>query len=114
MSIRVRQSALAILGLYVCLAATIAHRHTLPVAGVDLPWGLTLGLVAAYFVARAVAPWVRLGALFFALGWALGLTLPMLTPGDSYLVAEDWLGLTFMFASLGLLALAVVRAVNAD
>lgn len=108
---RLKQAALTILGLYVCFAATIAHRHTTVLDGVDLPWGLLLGLIAAYSIARAIDPWVRLGAAFFGLGWALGLslTVPMFSPGGSYLVAQDWLGLSFLFGSMGALALAVLR-----
>lgn len=111
---RLRQAALTVLGLYACLAATIAHRHTVLIAGIDVPWGLLLGLVAAYAVASAAQMWVRLGALFFSLGWAAGLALPMLTGGDSYLVAGDWLGLGFMFASFALLALVIIRVADAD
>jgi hypothetical protein len=111
---RLRQAALTILGLYVCLAATVAHRHTVVITGVDVPWGLFLGLFAAYWVASAAQMWARLGALFFSLGWTAGLALPMLTPGDSYLVAGDWLGLGFMFASFALLALVIIGVANAD
>lgn len=106
---RLGQAALAVLGLYVCFTATIAHRHTTEIGGVDVPWGLILALVGAYSVARLVDPWVRLGAAFFALGWAVGLTVPMFSPGGSYLVAQDWLGLTFLLGSLAALALAVVQ-----
>lgn len=110
---RLRQGALVLLGLYACLTATIVHRHTAAIDNLDLPWGLLLALVAAYSIARAVDRWAPLGAAFFALGWALGLTLPMLVPGDSYLVAEDWLGMTFMLGGVAALALAVVRGSRA-
>ena len=106
---RFKQTALFFLGLYVCFAATIAHRHTTVISGVDVPWGLLLSVVSAYAIARAIDPWVRLGAAFFGFGWAVGLTVPMFSPGGSYLIAEDWLGLSFMFGGLGALALAVVR-----
>jgi hypothetical protein len=107
--VRLKQAALIVLGLYVCFTATIAHRHTAVVGGLDVPWGLILALVGAYSIARLVDPWVRLGAAFFGLGWAVGLTVPMFSPGGSYLVAQDWLGLTFLLGSLGVLALAIVR-----
>ncbi len=110
MSVRLRQAGLTLLGLYVCLAASIAHRQTADVAGLELPWGIALGFIAVYSTARAVSPWVRSGELFFALGWTLGLTLPMLSPGGSYLIAQDWLGLTFMFGSVALLGLAIIRS----
>lgn len=106
---RLRQVVLVVFGLYACLAATIAHRHTVAVDNIDLPLGLLLALIGAYSIARAVDPWAGLGSAYFALGWAIGLTLPMLPPGGSYLIAEDWLGVTFMLGSVGGLALAVVR-----
>lgn len=104
-----KRAALVLLGLYVCLVASIIHRHVYVARGVELPWAMGLDFVAAYSVARAVRPWVRSGDAFFALGWALGLTIPMFSPGGSYLIAEDWLGMTFLFGSLALLALAVIR-----
>lgn len=111
---RLRQAALALLGLYVCLVASIVHRHTYVVGGIDLPWGIVLGILAAYSVARSVKRWVRSGDLFFALGWAIGLTLPMFSPGGSYLIAEDWLGMSFMFGGLAVLALAIIRGSRVD
>lgn len=105
---RLKRAALFLLGSYVCLVATIAHRHEAVIDGVDVPWGLVLALIGTYFVARAVERWVRLGDSFFALGWAVGLIAPMISPGGSYLVAADWLGLSFIFGGVGVLALAVV------
>ena len=106
---KIKRAALALLGLYVCLVASIIHRHTYVIGGVDVPWAMVLDFIAAYSVARAVRLWVRLGDAFFALGWALGLTIPMLSPGGSYLIAQDWLGITFMLGSVAVLALAVIR-----
>lgn len=109
---RVKQGALAFLGLYVCLIATISHRHTATVGGIELPWGVALGLVAAYTIARTGEEWVRMGGAFFGLGWAIGVALPMFVPGDSYLVAGDWLGLLFMLGSFAALAIAVLRSTH--
>lgn len=106
---RLKRAALTLLGLYACLIATLAHRRTTEVFGVEVPWGLLLALVAAYSIARAVDPWARLGAAFFGLGWAVGLTVPMFSPGGSYLVAQDWLGLSFLLGSMAAIALAVMR-----
>ena len=106
---RLRQAALGLLGLYVCLAATIAHRHMTAVGVVDLPWGLLLGLIGAYSIARLVDLWARLGAAFFGLGWGVGLTVPMFAPGGGYLVAQDWIGLCFLFGTLAAIALSVWR-----
>lgn len=106
---KLKQATFSVLGLYVCFTATIAHRHTTVISGVDVPWGLFLALIGAYAIARAIDPWVRLGAAFFGLGWGVGLTVPMFSPGGSYLIAQDWLGLSFLFGGLGVLALAVLR-----
>jgi len=111
--VRLQQSAIILLGLYVCLTATIAHRHTATIGGVDVPWGVVLGIIGAYSIARFIDDWVRLGAAFFGLGWAAGLTVPMFSPGGSYLVAQDWLGLSFLFGSLAALAVAVLRGPRA-
>lgn len=113
-TVRLRQAGLAAVGLYVCLIASVVHRHTLDVGGVELPWAMLIGFVAAYSIARAVHPWVRLGDVFFALGWALGLTIPMFSPGGSYLIAEDWLGISFMIGGLLVLAAAVIGSSRAD
>lgn len=111
---RSRQAALAVLGLYVCLVASIVHRHTYVVGSIELPWGLLLGLVAAWSTTRAVRRWVRSGDLFFALGWTIGLTLPMFSPGGSYLIASDTLGISFLLGGLLALALAMIRVPRAD
>lgn len=107
---RVKQAAVFLLGLYVCLVATIAHRHTAVWGGMTVPWGVILAVVGSYATARGAGTVVRSGTVWFVMGWALGLILPMLAPGDSYLVAEDALGLTFMAAGVGSLAIAAVRA----
>lgn len=104
-----KRAALTFLGLYVCTIASIVHRHTTEVLGLDIPWAMVLGFVAAYSIARVVRLWTRSGDLFFALGWAIGLTVPMLSPGGSYLIAQDWLGITFLAGGLAALALAIIR-----
>ncbi len=117
---RLKRAALVLLGLYVCLVASIIHRHTYVVGEVEIPWAMALDFIAVYSVTRAVRPWVRLGDAFFALGWALGLMIPMIptislfSMGGSYLIAQDWLGLTFMFGSIAVLALAVIRRSPGD
>lgn len=107
---RIGRAAVFLLGLYVCLAATIAHRHTAEWGGVTVPWGVILAVGGSYATARGAEAIVRSGTVWFVMGWVLGLVLPMLAPGDSYLVAEDALGLTFMAAGVGSLAIAAVRA----
>ncbi len=106
---RAKQATLVVVGMFVCLIASISHSRTSDVSGFDLPWGTALGLIAAYASACTADFWVRIGGAFFGLGWALGLTLPMLVPGESYLIGSDWLGLLFMFGGFGALALAIVQ-----
>lgn len=98
--------------MYVCLMASIVHRMTFDLGAIPVPWALLLGLVAAYSIARTVRPWVRLGDIFFVLGWAVSLAVPMVGAGDSYLIAQDWLGMTFMFGGLAALTTAVIRSSN--
>ncbi len=103
---------LTLLGVYVCLMASIVHRTTFELGVIPVPWAMLIGLVAAYSIARTVRPWVHLGDTFFALGWAIGLTVPMVGAGGSYLIAQDWLGLSFMFGGLAALMAAVIRSSN--
>lgn len=104
------RSAMAALGLYVCLAATIIHRHTAEWFGITVPWGLVLAVVVTYVVARAAETLVLAGAGWFAMGWAIGLMLPMLVSSGSYLIAADWVGVSFLAFGVGSLVLAAIRA----
>lgn len=107
---RLLRPAIFGLGLYVCLAASIVHRHDASWMGVDFPWGLALAVGATYLIAVATERLIRAGSVWFMLGWVAGLVLPMLAPGSSYLIAQDWLGTTFMLAGVGSLAVATLRA----
>lgn len=100
----------AVLGLYVCLAATVVHRHTIDWLGVAVPWGLVLSVVATYVIARGAELLVSTGTGWFAMGWAIGLMLPMLADSGSYLIAADTTGLSFLIFGVGALILAAFRA----
>jgi len=97
----VKRAALVVVGAYLCVIAAIVHRNTLGVSGTQLPWGLVLALAATAAVVVGATHVVRLGGAWLGLGWAAMLTALQLSPGGSYLVATDWLGLTFAAGSLG-------------
>lgn len=105
-----RRVVLVLLGAYVCLLASVVHRHTARALGVDWPWGLVLALAVSVVVALGAERVQRVGAAWFGLGWAALLVLQQLAPGDSYLVAADALGWTFTSLGLGGIAVVVVRA----
>ncbi|MRJ76635.1 hypothetical protein GEV29_08815 [Aeromicrobium sp. SMF47] len=105
-----RRAALVLLGLYVCVLGAVVHRHVWVVGGIDWPWGAALAVLVAYAVAVASGVLVRLGAAWFALGWAVGLLALQWSPGGSYLVAADWLGWGFTVSSLGVVVLAVLKS----
>lgn len=104
-----RRAALGLLGLYVCVLGAVVHRHVWVVGGIEWPWGAVLATAATYVVALAAGLVVRLGAAWFALGWAVGLLALQWSPGGSYLVATDWLGWGFTVSSLGVVVLAVLK-----
>lgn len=104
-----RRAALVVLGLYVSLVGAVVHRHVWVAGGVDWPWGAVLAAAVTYVVAVAAGRVVRVGAAWFALGWAAGLLALQWSPGGSYLVATDWLGWAFTLATLGVVVLAVLK-----
>lgn len=100
---------LAILGAYVCLVGAFVHRHVWSAGGVEWPWGLVLVLLATLAVVRGAEAAVRVGAAWFALGWAVVLMALQVSPSDGYLVASDWLGWAFTAGCLGAIVVTVVR-----
>ncbi len=99
-----------VLGIYVCFVATITHRHATEWMGIRVPWGLILAVAGTFAIAVAAERLTRGGTIWFMLGWATGLVWPMLVPGTSYFVAQDAIGLLFMFGAVGSLAVAAVHA----
>lgn len=99
----------AVLGLYMCVLGAVTHRHVWNAGGVDWPWGLVAAIAVTYVVAVAAGLLARTGSACFALGWAGGLLALQWSPGDSYLIASDWLGWVFTGVSLGGIVLAMVR-----
>lgn len=104
-----KQAGLVALGAYVGVVGAIVHRHIWWIGGVQWPWGLALVAAVTYVVALAAGRVVAVGAAWFGIGWAAVLMAQQLAPGDSYLVASDWLGWSFTIACLGAIVVAVAR-----
>ena len=101
------RAALVVVGAYVCLLGAVVHRQVWVAGGVTWPWGLVAVVVVTALVAVAAGQAMRIGGAWLALGWAGALLILQWSQGDSYLVASDWLGLSFTGASLGAIVLAV-------
>jgi Family of unknown function (DUF6113) len=73
-----RAAAALVLGLFLGFIGAMVQTFTPAVAGVRVPVGMALALVAVFLVARACAWWSgsRLGAVTFSVGW-LAATLMM-------------------------------------
>lgn len=108
-----KRAALVVVGAYLCLVAAIAHRHSARLGDAQVPWGLVLALVATAAVVIAASDLMRVGGAWLGLGWASMLTALQLSPGGSYLVATDWLGLTFAGGSLALIVWGALRTPRA-
>ncbi len=99
----------ALLGAVVGVLAAVEHRQSTVVLGVDVPWGLVLGLGCSWLVAVAAGRMVRTGTAWFTMGWCLVPVLQQVAGDGSYLIASDALGWTFLALGVGGLVLAVVR-----
>lgn len=98
--------AAVLLGAFVCGMATFLHRVGVEVGSIFIPWGLVLGALTGFLVARALTPWWSSGE-FFVAGWALALSFGFGLGTQNQLIAFDWLGLTFLIAALGALFVAL-------
>jgi hypothetical protein len=98
---------LVVVGAYVCLLGAVVHRQVWVAAGVAWPWGLVAAVAITTLVTVAAGDATRIGGAWLALGWAGALLSLQWSPGGSYLVASDWLGLVFTGASLGAIVIAV-------
>jgi hypothetical protein len=96
-----------VLGAYVCLLGAVLHRQAWRAADVSWPWGLAAVLVLTLLVTLAANGLSRVGGAWFALGWAVALLALQWSPGGSYLVASDWVGLTFTGGGLGVIVLGI-------
>lgn len=104
-----KRAALVVLGAYVGVIGAIVHRHTWWAGGVLWPWGVVLTVAATYALVRAADQPVRAGGAWFGLGWGLVLMAQQLSPGNSYLIASDWIGWSYTIGSAGAIVLGVLR-----
>lgn len=104
-----KSAALVALGAYVGLVGAIAHRHTWWAGGVQWPWALALAIFVTYVVTAAAEGYTRVGGAWVGLGWAIVLMAQQFSPGESYLVASDWLGWSFAIGCLGAIVLGIER-----
>lgn len=102
------RAALAVLGAYVCVLGAVLHRQVWDAGDVRVPWGLIAAIAVAGAVTLAANGVTRMGGAWFALGWAAGLLALQWSPGGGYLIASDWLGLSFTAGGLGVIILGVV------
>ena len=105
-----KRAALVLVGAYLCLVGSIVHRHSSYAWGVHWPWGLALAIGGTLAVALAAGQLVPTGAAWLGLGWAVVLMALQSPPGNSYLVAADWLGVSFTAGSLGGIVVGALRA----
>ncbi len=103
------RAALVLVGAYLCLVAAVVHRHSAALGGASIPWGLVLALIGTAAVVRAASDVIRVGGAWLGLGWATMITALQLSPGGSYLVATDWMGLAFAGGSLALIVWGALR-----
>ena len=99
--------ALVVVGAYVCVLGALEHRQVWTAGGVTWPWGLVAAVVVMGLVTVAANDVLRIGGAWIALGWAATLLALQWSPSGSYLVASDWLSLTFTAGSLGAIVLPV-------
>ena len=90
-------AAIAVVSAGVAVLATLVSRLAWRPGAVALPWGLVLSIAAsagAVLLARALA---RQHGFAAAAGWIVGAGLVLGgRPEGDYLLAQDWLGITFL------------------
>lgn len=101
------RAALVVLGAYVCLLGAVLHRQVWRADDVSWPWGLVVVIAVTGLVTVAANGLARVGGAWLALGWAAALLALQWSPGGSYLVASDGLGMTFTAGCLGVIVLCV-------
>jgi len=106
----VKRAGLLVLGVWTGIVGMLVHRQAFTTGDLTWPWGLLAVVAVTWAVARSAGQVQRVGAAWFALGWAAVVLLEQVLGGDSYLVATDWVGWAFMLGCLGVTALEVLRA----
>ncbi len=90
-----------ILGLFVGSVTTVVHQSVLTIAGVDVPWGLILGLlvVTGFLVGLRIVVQDRLIVLIAALGLvAMVFVLSQASTGGSILIPNNLWGTIWAIA----------------
>jgi hypothetical protein len=109
-----QRAGLAVLGVYVCLLGAVVHRQVWRAADTTWPWGVAAVVVATLLVSLAANQVIRRGAAWVAVGWAVALLALQWSPGGGYLVASDWLGMSFTVGCLGVIVVGVVARPRLD
>ncbi len=102
---------MALCGAALGLIFTVAHRATTPLWGIDFPYGIVLGVLAAAAVVGAMRLlWEsRLPAVGAAVGFAVGiLALAFGGVGGGVIVANDGWGWTWVLLAVLTLAVGLV------
>ncbi|KAA1422683.1 hypothetical protein FE697_010905 [Mumia zhuanghuii] len=96
----------ALLGVALCVAGLVVHRHV----DASIPWGLVLTLATVVVTIRAAGYAVgKAGAYVLAGAYAVVLFLGTSSrPEGDYLVAADTLGYAFLLGSLAALVVGIV------
>lgn len=105
---------LGLAGALTTIVALLAHRHSLSVGPVLIPWALVLTVVATYAATRAAGVLGGAGgAIAYGVGWTLMLLLTYRPRAEGdYLVAGDVRGYGLLAGGLGAVGLAIVQAVS--
>lgn len=105
---------LGVTGALTAVVALLAHRHSVTVGPVLVPWALVLTVAATYAAARAAGVVAgAAGAIAYGVGWTLMLLLTYRPRGEGdYLIAADVRGYGLLIGGLGAVGIAVVQAVN--
>lgn len=110
------RAGLVLLGVLLALLCLIAYRQAWYVAGVLLPWGLALALLATYATVRAAAypDGPAAGAMACGAGWVVTMIV-LFRPRDEgdYLLAADVRGYGLLLGGMLVVTAAVVRAIGA-
>jgi hypothetical protein len=101
---------LFLLGVLVGTVGTVAQQSTITVAGVPLPWGLALGLIAVGCLLAGVR--LVTEGRSMAIAAALGIVAPIVlfsftSQGGSVLIPENPFGLTWVVAPVVLAGVIV-------
>lgn len=96
-----------LLGMVTAVCAAWVSRAQWSLGAVELPWGLGLGCLAAAALVVVASTFGRGAAFAAVVGWAAGVVLWMIRPGEAVL-ASDALGYAFLLVPTAVLLVAAV------